>query len=79
VDRATAFVHALFGGVTQLAGGLTDTGYGMGFGGGLDVNVSEHLAIRAVQFDYLPHHSSFGWAHDLRLGVGVVIKAGERK
>ena len=78
-DRATAFVHALFGGVTQLAGGLTDTGYGLGFGGGLDVNVGKHLAIRAVQFDYLPHHSSFGWAHDLRLGVGVVIKAGERK
>ncbi len=80
--RTTAFVHALFGGVTHHASGITTTGLGMGIGGGLDVNVGKRLALRAVQFDYMPNHFKLfgigGWDHDLRLGVGVVIKIGSR-
>jgi tetratricopeptide (TPR) repeat protein/opacity protein-like surface antigen len=78
--RSTPFVHALFGGVTFRGADTTNTGFGMGLGGGLDVNVSKRLAIRAAQFDYVPNHFSVGgWDHDLRLGVGLVIKVGSLK
>ena len=57
------------------------TKFAFAIGGGLDVNVSERIAIRAVQVDYL--RTSFtndlntrfrGHQNNLRLSVGVVFK-----
>ncbi len=67
LGRSAVFAHALFGearsslgaGVNiPIIGGIsTDltsaNAFAMAFGGGLDVGLTRHLAIRAVQVDYL--------------------------
>ncbi len=73
-ERFTGFAHALFGLEHARAGGFSDTAFAMGFGGGVDVNVSDRIAIRAFQFDYIPVTSSGVWTHDARVGAGVVFK-----
>ena len=73
-ERFTGFAHALFGLEHARAGGFSDTAFAMGFGGGVDVNVSDRIAIRAFQLDYIPVTSSGVWTHDARVGAGVVFK-----
>jgi hypothetical protein len=87
----TAFAHALFGGAnTKLqdekgGSGFEDgnTEFAMAFGGGLDVNLGKHYAIRAAQIDYLPVHTdlnqrvsgnSSNWLHNIRYQAGFVFK-----
>lgn len=93
----TVFGHALFGGATSKLrdekGGSgfeeSNTEFAMAFGGGLDVNLGRHYAIRAAQFDYLPIHtdinlrllpggtvsgSDSSWLHNTRFQVGFVFK-----
>jgi len=67
VGRSAVFAHALFGEAhSSLGAGLTvpiiggiSTGltsanaFAMAFGGGVDIGLTRHLAIRAVQVDYL--------------------------
>lgn len=97
--RVTPYVHALFGGIKDGVGSISvlgvttpavsSTGLGMGFGGGLDINVSDRLALRIPQFDWTLRHvgatSVLGvtipgaWTTgQIRIGIGVVIKAGGR-
>lgn len=56
-DRFTPFVHALFGGArasTDLAGGTSsDNAFSMSVGGGVDAKLTEHVAIRVAQVDWL--------------------------
>lgn len=79
-ERATGFVHALFGAATARASILgvtiTESAFALGFGGGADVNVNDRVAVRVLQFDYIPVRESGVWSHNLRLGFGIVIKAG---
>jgi opacity protein-like surface antigen len=85
----TVFGHFLVGGGTSKVEerttniNISNTEFAMAIGGGLDVNVSEHVAIRAAQFDYLPIHSDINeringdpdsWLHHLRYQAGVVFK-----
>ena len=84
-QKATAFVHALAG-VTdtdlilplgvELAELVRKNNFVLGFGGGLDVNWNQWLAIRVFQADYLPTRVSGTWESNFRLGVGVVFKFG---
>jgi len=67
LGRSAVFVHALFGeehsslgaGVSipivgGISTGITSTNaFAMAFGGGIDIGLTRHLAIRAVQVDYL--------------------------
>jgi len=73
-ERFTGFAHALFGLEHARAGGFSDTAFAMGFGGGVDVNASDRIAIRAFQLDYIPVTSSGVWTHDARVGAGVVFR-----
>jgi hypothetical protein len=53
--RASAFGHALFGGVTQKSSPdqtLSDTEFLWSVGGGLDFKASRRISIRPVQLDY---------------------------
>lgn len=85
-DQVTAFGHALAGGVrakTEAAGfgDESQSDFALGFGGGLDVNVSKSIAIRVFQADYLPTRvDDFGgdkkWAHHFRAQAGIVIRLG---
>src|ERR1700694_1919843 len=49
-DRITTFGQVLFGGA-HLTSGLTP--FAMSAGGGVDLRLSEHVAIRVVQIDYI--------------------------
>jgi len=67
LGRSAVFAHALFGearsslgagvGIPIIGGistGLTSaSAFAMAFGGGIDIGLTRHLAIRAVQVDYL--------------------------
>jgi len=67
VGRSAVFAHALFGearaslgagvGIPIIGGISTDitsaNAFAMAFGGGVDIGLTRHLAIRAVQVDYL--------------------------
>jgi peptidoglycan-associated lipoprotein len=67
LGRSAIFVHALFGEARSSLGagvgipiiGVISTGltsanaFAMAFGGGIDIGLTRHLAIRAVQVDYL--------------------------
>jgi hypothetical protein len=45
----------------EVSGFRTGNGeFAMGIGGGLDINVSQLLSIRAAQFDYVPIHTDIG-------------------
>lgn len=89
-ERATLFAHALFGAARARAtvvvedvipgnnfgGTFTDseTKFAFALGGGVDVNVSDRIAIRAVQADYLRTRFGEQTQNNLRLSVGVVFK-----
>jgi hypothetical protein len=104
-SRVTPFVHAMFGGIREGIGSATltvlgasvttpavsSTGLGMGIGGGLDINISDRLALRVPQFDWTPRHIAGStttvlgttvtvpgtWATgQIRFGIGLVLKAG---
>jgi len=77
----TVFVHALPGFARQLRTDRfnttsTSNGFAVALGGGVDVNLGKHLAIRAVQVDYLPTRLRGGWENGLRFGLGVVWQFG---
>ncbi len=51
-----------------------DTGLAYGFGGGLDVTISENLALRVAQVDYGRIRSFGEGTNNLRVSVGIVGK-----
>ncbi|MBI4480454.1 MAG: outer membrane beta-barrel protein [Acidobacteria bacterium] len=80
-ERATPFVHVLFGGANGRASAgsehLSKTVFAMAIGGGLDVNLSDHVALRVVQFDWVPIRPEGQWFRNVsRVGFGIVFKSG---
>ncbi len=74
--NVTAFAHTMVGTMHTRVGGFSSTDLALAFGGGLDVNVNKHFAVRAFQLDYIPIHPSGIWVHNFRAAVGVVFKWG---
>ena len=89
------FVQALFGGIhasdVTVSSGCSGPGctplpaenkFAMALGGGLDVRVRRHLAIRAIQAEYLMtkfsdiNSGSSGTQNDMRLSTGLVFRFG---
>jgi opacity protein-like surface antigen len=76
----TGFAHALVGGVRSkttsdaLGSFGSTTNLALGFGGGVDVNVTDSVAIRLFQADYLPVRAGGTWFHNLRGQVGITFK-----
>jgi opacity protein-like surface antigen len=52
----------------------SDTAFAMQFGGGLDVHLSDHFDIRAIQADYVPTFFNSTHQNNYRVGAGVKIK-----
>jgi opacity protein-like surface antigen len=86
-DDATIFVHALLGvahaRIKATALGLSasadDNAFAMALGGGVDVNVHRHIAIRVVQADYVLTNFGNGRnQNNARLSAGIVIRLGSR-
>jgi hypothetical protein len=77
-EKVTPFVHALVGANRTSALGLSSTNLGLGIGGGLDLNVSDRLALRVPQFDWTPVRAAGTWNNNIiRVGFGLVFKLGE--
>ena len=82
----TAFAHALFGfGTLSLdcagCNFSSNNKFAMAIGGGLDVNITRNVAIRAAQFDYVPINTSLNlngggsnYFRNSRFQAGVVFK-----
>lgn len=51
-----------------------DTAFAMALGGGVDVHVSEHFDIRAIQADYVPTFFNSTHQNNYRVGAGLKIK-----
>ena len=51
-----------------------DTAFAMAVGGGVDVHVSHHFDIRAIQADYLPTFFNGTHQNNYRVGAGVKLK-----
>ncbi len=87
VRKASAFAHALFGGVTQRSSPdptVSYTRFMWSVGGGLDVKASSRISIRPVQLDYerqsVPEVDTGGptpippvGVHGLRYSAGIVL------
>lgn len=81
-DKATPYVHALFG-VSHSSVGVSDgafsasisaTGFGAALGGGVDWIVHKNLAIRAPQIDYVFVRASGESSHNIRVSGGLVFR-----
>ena len=85
-SRLTPYVQFLFGGAyAWTPGGPTSTqnGFATAAGGGLDYQVSNHLAIKPIQVEYVmtqfPSALGFGsHQNDLRYSAGVVFRLGAK-
>lgn len=92
-DRITPFAQVLFGGVHANAITLTnctfsctllpsESAFAMTAGGGLDVRVYHHFAIRVIQAEYMMTRftnyttGAAGTQNDMRLSAGVVFRFG---
>ena len=51
-----------------------DTAFAMALGGGVDVHLSEHFDIRAIQADYVPTFFNSTHQNNYRVGAGLKIK-----
>ena len=52
----------------------SDTAFAMQLGGGLDVHLSEHFEIRAIQADYIPTFYNSNHQNNYRVGAGLKVK-----
>lgn len=92
-ERITPFAQALFGGMHANQVTLTgctvnctilpsQSSFAMTAGGGLDVRVRHHLAIRVIQAEYLMNRfdsyttGAAGTQDDMRLSAGLVFRFG---
>lgn len=50
------------------------TNFAIGFGGGLELNLSRHFAIRLLQADYIPARLAGQWENNFRISTGVVLR-----
>jgi hypothetical protein len=78
-EKFTPFAHFLAGGhhaSASFAGvSASSSGFAMMFGGGVDVNASQHLAFRAVQFDWLSLRGSGATSNNnMRLSTGLLFR-----
>lgn len=70
----TPFAQVLVGGFH----GLDTNGFSMSAGGGLDLRLSNHVALRAFQVEYMLLHAEGDSLNCARVSAGIVFRFGER-
>lgn len=58
----------------DFSGDDSETGLAGAFGGGLDVRINDRFDFRVIKVDYNPIKFDSGVQHNVRIGVGIVIK-----
>jgi opacity protein-like surface antigen len=84
--HVTPFAHALLGAAHTdsrarelgLDFHFTDTAFAAALGGGLDVRVGRHVAVRVFQLDYLRTNFFGESQNNGRASAGLVIRLGDR-
>ena len=80
-DRVTPFAQILLGGARGSLSGFGGSGSGNGFaysaGGGLDLGLTKHLALRP-QVDYIGTRFSGNTVNTVRGSLGIVFRFGNR-
>ncbi len=79
LPKVTPFAHALVGwakpnfkeGPLVL---IKEHDFAMAFGGGIDINVGDYVAVRPVQLDYFPIKSGNSITDNMRYSAGIVLK-----
>lgn len=79
MPKVTPFAHALVGwGKPNFKEGpmelLKEHDFAMAFGGGIDINLSDYVAVRPVQLDYFPIKSGQNITDNMRYSAGIVLK-----
>ncbi len=81
--KLSPWVHSIFG-VTKMSYlnvitdvRMSDSGFGMAAGGGLDINFSG-FTFRAVQIDYTRFAGTPKPANNVRVGAGIVLRIGHK-
>lgn len=77
--KIVPFSHFLFGGAHASASGVSDSGFAMNLGGGLDWNATDRIGVRLIQADALVTRFSGNSSTDARLSFGVVFHIGGRR
>jgi outer membrane protein with beta-barrel domain len=75
----TPFAHFLAGkfhdSVSAAGVSASDGGFAMMFGGGVDVKATQHIALRAIQFDWLSLHSNGASDNNnMRISTGLLVR-----
>ena len=78
LDKVSVFAQTKAG-MLRAETGTSSTHFQLGFGGGIDWNVNDKVAVRLAQFDWLPTKEkapATGWVKNItRLSAGVVFKS----
>jgi len=77
--RFDPFAQVLFGGARFSATGFSSNAFAMTAGGGLDIKVSDHFAIRVAQVDYLMTRFAGTRQNNFQYSGGVVFRFGQTK
>lgn|ERR1019366_10514812 len=72
--KATPFVQALLGGARISGSGLSDNGFAMALGGGVDWNATPHVGIRMFQGEYVMTRYASSTQNNARISAGVVFR-----
>jgi hypothetical protein len=78
-ERVTPFVHTLLGGFHASAGlwnaNVSTQGFAAMIGGGVDVKINSHLAVRAVQADWIIWRTlGVTETKNARISTGLVVR-----
>jgi hypothetical protein len=78
-EKLTPFAHFLLGGYHSSASAFgvsaTGSGFAMMLGGGFDVKATQHVALRAIQFDWLSLHSNGASDNNnMRIATGLLFR-----
>jgi opacity protein-like surface antigen len=79
-DTVTPFAHATFGGAHIGGGGVSENAFAMTIGGGVDAKVTDNVAVRIGQFDYImtrfdgPISGTTATQHNFRFSAGIVFR-----
>src|SRR5436190_853634 len=75
VEGMAGFEHMRVGFSDNLTNATrVDTAFAMALGGGVDVHLSDHFDIRAIQADYVPTFFNSTHQNNYRVGAGVKVK-----
>lgn len=84
MGKVTPFAQALFGYARMTAESarefplLGENNFGYALGGGIDIDLTDMVAVRPVQLDYLAIKSRGDISNNFRYSAGVVLKLGKR-